>query len=340
MKYSSMAITTAAFASAILLSAPAKASCGSCWLQSGPSEALMPSASPIIQAVAINTNSNMYNGIAGHLAARGAGLSSGDVLSGVSVWGDVYASQFDLESSLKMHGFDADGKGALVGLDKEIIDDLKVGIGFQYDQTDVNAHLRDVNIKTKGFFMYSEYAMDDWFVNGVLSYDHSDYSEKKHPGNSYIARYDVDMYSAQAMTGYHIANSYALFTPQAGLRYNFIKREAYVDGADQYVVKGNIDILTAIAGLRVNSRACGGFKPEAHANLTYDIISDHGDASVVPAGGDEYKVNGKRLPRLGGELGVGVSYDLGDWNFGIGYDFGIRKNYTSHSGMLKAQYSF
>ena len=301
---------------------------------------LAPLNAPIVQAVTIVNNNNMYNAIADHLADPTFGAASGDILNGVTVWGDAYASKADLESRSGVEGFDAYAKGGMVGLDKELTDSIKVGLGFQYAQTDADASLRTLNIKTKGGFGYAEYAAGDWFVNAVASYGHSDYSERGHGNNAYIARYDADVYAFQAMTGYHFEDSFAVITPQGGFRYAVIKREAYYDTAGQNVKKSDMDILTAVAGINIKSRACGGLIPEAHATITYDLVSDTDNAFVYALDGSSYRVNGERLHRFGAELGVGVSYDLGNWNLGIGYDFGIRDDFTSHSGMLKAKYSF
>jgi outer membrane autotransporter protein len=220
-------------------------------------------------------NNHLYNGVASHLGNPDEGLSSGDVLSGVAIWGNFYAARADFESSRKSYGFDTTDKGAIVALEKEIIDDVKVGIGFQYDQADVNAHIRDINAKTKGGFVYAEYSPDNWFINATFSYGHADYSEKKHPHHEdYVARYDVDTYGVQSLVGYHFVENLMIVTPQAGLRYNLMKRESYTDETGMTLNQTDIDILTAVAGVKVKSRNCGSLKPEAHANLTYDIVSD------------------------------------------------------------------
>ena len=132
---------------------------------------------------------------------------------------------------------------------------------------------------------------------------------------------------------------YADVTPNAGLRYNYIKRHGYVDGADQSVSGNNIDILTAVTGVTL-AKDYGAFRPSAYLNFTYDLVSDRENATVGLTNGASYTIDGKRLNRFGTEAGVALEYNCGNWDFVAGYDFGARKHYTSHLGMFTAKYNF
>ncbi len=57
-------------------------------------------------------------------------------------------------------------------------------------------------------------------------------------------------------------------------------------------------------------------------------------------GGMNYVVNGERLERFGVEAGLGFESGVDNWTFSVGYDLGLRKDYHSHTRMLKAKYDF
>lgn len=81
------------------------------------------------------------------------------------------------------------------------------------------------------------------------------------------------------------------------------------------------------------------WSPKARVAFTYDILSDNSNATVN-IGNGVYDVKGKKLNRFGVEAGVGAEISVGDWDFSAEYDLGARKDYTSHTGMLKIKYNF
>ena len=124
-----------------------------------------------------------------------------------------------------------------------------------------------MDVETAAVFGYSEYRPNNWYVSGVAAYGRSDYDEKKFVGAKTIkANYKADLFGLQGMTGYDVITRYADITPNAGLRYNYIKRHGYEDGANQKISGSNSDILTGVVGLKA-AKSYGGFRPSAYVCL-------------------------------------------------------------------------
>ena len=103
---------------------------------------LIPSDAPIAAALALENSNRIFSGVNNQLSGTAKGLASGDVLNDVSVWGGAYLGKTKLDNRKDTYGFDADSKGITIGLDKKVTPSVKLGLGFQYDETDVDGHHR------------------------------------------------------------------------------------------------------------------------------------------------------------------------------------------------------
>ena len=231
-------------------------------------------------------------------------------------------------------------------IDKKLTSAVKVGVGYQFDNSDVDGFRRDVDVDTNTAFVYTEYKPSKWFVNGVASRNWSTFKEKKKAlGETFKAKYHADTYALQGLTGYEFITEYGDITPMGGLRYNHIRRHGYKDTATQVVSGKDIDVLTAVAGVKIAKDGygigCHLFRPEAYVGVTYDLVSDRDNAVVNLANGASYTVYGKRLNRFGVEAGVGLTAELTDkLSANINYMGGFRKDYQNHTGMIGLKYAF
>ena len=139
--------------------------------------------------------------------------------------------------------------------------------------------------------------------------------------------------------GYDLPNG---FTPEAGLRLTHIDRGNYTDSVGQHVKTDGVDVLTATLGMNYSTTVTTKdykWSPKAHVTLTYDLASDDANATVNVAN-SVYDIKGEKLNRFGIEAGVGAEISVDNWDFSAEYDLGTRKDYLSHTGMLKAKYNF
>ena len=316
----------------------------------GAADLLTADANPVIRSVETGIHNMVFSAVSDELngtsAAMAEGKSSGDAFKQVKAWVRALFSHSDHESTSKASGFDTNSDGVAMGIDKQLDNRTKVGLGYAYSSTDISSGIRDTDVDTHTAFVYGQYKPANWYINTVVAYNWSDYSEKKAAlGFNANADYDVESWAVQSLYGYELQlNGYDV-TPEAGLRYVHIKQDAYKDSADQRVSANDSDILTGVIGAKVskNFELSNGMniKPEARIAATYDLFNDDVNSVVTLANGSAYAVEGEALDRFGMEFGVGVTAEVNNnIELSLGYEGKFREDYQDHTGLINAKYKF
>lgn len=305
-----------------------------------------PVAAPVAQSQVTETTNQVFGAVAtrlsgGSVSSAAEGKSSGDsVFERAAMWvqGLFNKSKYDGSNDFK-----TDSTGLALGAEKYLNSDVKVGAGYAYTNSDVKQGDRKIDVDTHTAFVYGEYKPSDWYVNGIASYNWGDYDEKKYGGLS--GKYDVNSIALQAMTGYDFHMNGAVVTPEAGLRYINIHQDSYTDTAGQRVSENSSDYLTGIVGAKIKKdyTLSNGMniRPEARLAMTYDLVNDNANASVMLANGSAYQVRGEALDRFGVEAGLGLTAEVDDnVEVSLGYEGKFRDNYKDHTGLLNAKYKF
>lgn len=318
--------------------------------------ALAPEVAPMVTQSESQTVNQVFGAVStrlsgGAIAAAGEagaeGVSSGDnVFERVAMWIQGMFNRSELDDTAKTKGFDADSAGVAMGLEKRVNDQVKLGIGYAYTNTDIDGFMRSTDVDTHTAILYGEYKPSAWFVNGVVSYGWSDYSESKNvAGYNVNADYDATSLGLQAMTGYEMQVKGFNLTPEAGLRYVHTSQDAYTDTVDQRVSANDSDILTGVIGAKADREFTleneMTLRPEVRVALTYDMFNDAGGSVVTLANGAAYRVDGEALDRFGVELGAGLTAEVNDnVELSLRYEGQFRDDYTDHTGLLNAKYKF
>jgi len=306
--------------------------------------AMSAEAAPIVRTVSTEHVNRVFGVVSSRLSNGTSlapeGRSSGDMMANSALWVRGMINQSKLDGS-----FDTHTNGVAMGADKYINDDVKVGLGYAYARTDVESYSRDTEINAHTALLYAEYKPSAWFVNGVASYTWSKYEEDKSvAGTAAGAKFDTDTISLQAVTGYEVVKNNYIMTPTIGLRYVNIDRESYTDNLGTSVDSKNMDILTAMAGIKFGRNYTidqFSLTPEVRAALTYDVMRDSDDALVSLANGGAYTVENTNLKRFGYEIGAGLTATLNDnVEFGVAYEGQFRKDYQDHTGLVSLKYYF
>ena len=139
-------------------------------------------------------------------------------------------------------------------------------------------------------------------------------------------------------------------TPEFGLRYTYIKRDEYEDGAVQTIHGDHMNILTAVAGAKASTEfdfdenqltRSGKVKPYVYFGLGYDMVSDKDNALVTLTNGSHYVVHGNQLDRLSVETRAGADISFVDMiEVSLEYQGNFRGNYRSHAGIVEFKYRF
>ena len=314
--------------------------------------AVAPEVAPMVQQTQSENANQVFGAVGtrltgGTVSTGGEGMSSGDsIFKRGAMWVQGLFNKSKLDDTSKAKGFDADSSGIAFGAEKFVNDDVKVGVGYAYTNTDIDGFMRSTDVDTHTAIVYGEYKPSNWYVNGIATYGWSDYEENKNvAGVGVKADYDVETFGLQAMTGYDMQVNGFGFTPEAGLRYVHIKQDAYKDSADQRVSGNDSDILTGVIGAKVSKswelENGMNIKPEARIAATYDLMNDDVNSVVTLANGSAYSVEGKALDRFGMEFGAGVTAEVNDnVELSLGYEGKFREDYQDHTGLINAKYKF
>ncbi len=306
--------------------------------------AMSVEAAPLVRVTQTNLQNQLFGVVSSRLTGGNVnanqGKSSGDSYGDNAMWVQGLVNHSKLDGQ-----FDTDTNGLAFGVEKQVNNELKVGVAYALAKTDVDSYSRDTQIKTHSAMLYGEYKPSNWFVNGILSYSMSDYEEDKTvAGVNAEADYEANNISIQAVTGYeYVVNNYYV-TPTIGLRYMNIDRDGYTDALGTNVDSNRMDILTAMLGVKFETDYTVNdwtFTPEVRAAVTYDLIHDDDNALITLANGAAYSVDTDNLKRFGYELGAGVkTYVNDEWELGIGYEGKFRQDYQDHTGLISAMYHF
>ena len=298
---------------------------------------LNPENKPVAHSISSSVQNQVLSLAAGRMTGGTVGRSGGDLANAdYGIWAQ------GLYNHSKLNGqFKGDTTGISVGADALIDGKYTIGIGYAYNDTDVDSDSRDTKIESNSLFLYGQYKPNNWYVNAALNYTMGNYTETSNPfGVQFESEYDVDSFGGQVMTGYDFASG---LTPEIGARYLHISQDAYdvalghVDGAD-------MDYLTGVAGIRyafeIESDMELKFRPELRAAATYDFLSDAAVATITAPGSVSYVIDADRLSRFGGEFGIGLAAEWRGLTVSLNYDLDLHEDYTSQTGMLKFRYDF
>lgn len=315
-------------------------------------DSVSPETSPMIQQAAAQTTGQIFDVVGARLANRpfistrySRGMSSGDSITDRgAAWIQGMGSQAELKDSDKFKGFESKTTGVALGFEKQYDDNIRLGIGYAYSQSEIDSDLRDIKADTHSGIFYSEYKHPKFFLNFIATYGWSNYDEKNMASS---ADYVVDSLGFQTMAGYYAVNTGVVrFIPEIGLRYVHTKQHDYESSIGAKYDNISRDLLTGIVGARIT--AMGGNRnglkiiPEAKLAFTYDIenMDDKGAVVVLPNGAG-YNVLSKSMNRFGVEVGAGITAEVTDKvDLSINYEGKFRKDYRDHTGIVKGKYKF
>jgi len=301
-------------------------------------KALAPTASPIAHSGSQTQNQQLFNVVSGRMDSGSMGISGGDVFEKAGVWAQALYNKTKYDVS---DGFDGKSEGIALGADAYITDNTKLGFGFAYTRSDIDAVGRDVDVDNYSFFVYGEQIIKKLYINGTLNYNFGKYDENKNvAGISVKGDYDANSIGAQLLTGYNFDSGFA---PEGGFRYAWTNQRSYTDTAEQHIDSNNSNTLTVLLGARyAHNFQQEGFNiiPEARAMLTYDLARSNDSSVVSLANGSLYEIQGDELERFGGEVSLKLGFEINDFEISLKYEGQFKKDFTNNSGLINFRYNF
>lgn len=296
---------------------------------------IAPQGTQAVLAATQGLNNLIGANVAARVAQIGKGKAGGDFFTEGSLWLEALYSHSNRSGDGEFSG---NTYGANFGIDGKVADTTTLGFGYAFNSTKLDANIHDLNANGHTLFTYALYQPSQWYLRGLLNYGFAKYDDKNSTNST---DYNVQNIGVQIAGGYQIDEHW---TPEAALRYTHLMTDDYTDLLGQKVKNDDNDVLTLVLGAKYETdiKTRNGFRwtPQAHLNLTYDIVSDDGKATVVLAD-QTYQIKSKKLDAFGVEAGVGAEMGITDKiGLNLSYDFTLKGKFTNHTGALKGVYHF
>lgn len=305
---------------------------------------IAPDTSSSGTKTALNTAKSVINVIGARLGGNTSGnmrgRSGGDYSVGQSsVWAQGMYNYAKLDTA---DGFKSDSTGFAAGIETNLTDSFKAGIGYAFTKTDIDTDRSQTDVDTHTGFVYGEYKPNKFYVNAIASYGHSEYDDTTNL-IGLTSDYSADTISSQIAAGY----DFGLLTPEAALRYTHIKQDDHTDALGATIQSKSFDTWTAVGGVKLSkkytleSNRRVGITPELKLAATYDFERDDETNTVVLADGSSYIVDGDMMKRFGVEAGANVGVTIGnDSEITLSYEGKFKKDYQDHTGLINFKYNF
>lgn len=300
--------------------------------------AINPEIAPINHSINASSQNTLYQLATMRLNEFGMGRNGGDTTVDL---GGIWAQGLYNKSKLN-DSFNGYTRGISVGFDGTVNNILTLGMGYMYGHSDIGAIARNTEVDSHSVFAYGQYKPSNWYMNAIVNYTMSDYSERGDALGVYVSGdYDLNAFGAAATIGYDFIGG---ITPEMSVRYLHIGSAEYTNSLGIRNKIDGTDYMTASIGTRYGFDMLlnNGWvlHPQMHYALKYDLISDDGRITVAMPGISAYSLDGESLSRIANEIGIGIGMMYGAFNMSLNYDIEARADYTSQTGRVKFRYEF
>ncbi|QJI34667.1 autotransporter family protein [Pseudomonas sp. ADAK13] len=266
------------------------------------------------------------------------------------VWVQGLSSNMDQDGRGGDNGYSANSSGMAVGADGRLNDTTILGVAYSYLNSNIHSDLGNkTEVQGNALSLYGNWSLQNWFVDGSLSYGHNDNDSKRHvAGTTAKGSYGSDVLSASVLGGYTFKLSDAvLIEPRVAARYSSVRMDGFNEkGSSAALSTGSqrYEVGELGAGLRLAGNlplSTGSLQPEATLMAYHDLMGDRvAQTSSFVQGGSAFTVTGASVARDSYEASVGLNYQVSALTVGASYTRQARSGFDADGVMLKARYAF
>ncbi|AZF24384.1 autotransporter outer membrane beta-barrel domain-containing protein [Pseudomonas sp. R2-60-08W] len=266
------------------------------------------------------------------------------------VWVQGLSSNMDQDGRGGNNGYSANSSGMAVGVDGRLNDTTTLGVAYSYLNSNIHSDLGNkTDVEGHALSLYGNWALQNWFVDGNLSYGHNENDSKRHvAGTTAKGSYDSNVLAASVIGGYSFKPSQAVvIEPRVAARYANVRMDGFTEkgsSAALSTASQRYEVGELGAGVRLAANlplSAGTLQPEATLMAYHDLMGDRvAQTSSFVAGGSPFTVTGASVARDSYEASVGVNYHVSDFSVGASYTRQARSGFDADGVMLKARYAF
>lgn len=266
------------------------------------------------------------------------------------VWVQGLSSNMDQDGRGGNNGYSANSSGMAVGVDGRLNDATTLGVAYSYLNSNIHSDLGNkTEVEGHALSLYGNWALQNWFVDGSLSYGHNDNDSKRHvAGTTAKGSYDSNVLAASVIGGYSFKPSQAVvIEPRVAARYANVRMDGYDEKGSSAALSTRsqrYEVGELGAGVRLAGNlpmGAGSLQPEATLMAYHDLMGDRvAQTSNFVAGGAAFTTTGASVAHDSYEASVGVNYQVSDFTVGASYTRQARSGFDADGVMLKARYAF
>ena len=221
-----------------------------------------------------------------------------------------------------------------LGTDKKLNKNTILGLGYAFNNTTAKSGDRDIDATGHTLFLYGEYKLSKpLYIDADLSYGVSNYKEIVPELVS--SEYSTTTIGLNGVLGYDITDTIGVYV---GSRYLRTSQDDYTDTIGQKISVQDDKVLTVRSGTKYTGKT-GTIIPTMRLELTYDVMSND-RLAMVDIRNSAYQITGKNINPFGVQYGLGIMSNIDNLNLSLNYDIEWRADFVSHTGRIKAKYTF
>jgi uncharacterized protein YhjY with autotransporter beta-barrel domain len=273
------------------------------------------------------------------------------------LWLDAFGQWGDQDGKAGFTGYDYFMRGATLGFDHRLMDNVMAGLSFGYSRADIDLDRNQGSGTVKSLFgsLYGSYFDKKLYVDAIFSYGRNWYDNSRMITIGAISMRATSEHDAHLFSGYLGGGYYFDFNPWAlgpygSLQYIRLDEESFEEkgagGISLRVDDRQTDALVSELGLRMVGRfkgKYGNFLPEVSLAWSHDFdIDDHVvKASFAGAPGASFSIDGQDVERNGLILGAGLTFiHKSGFSTSFRYKGEFRDGYKSNGVMGEIRFSF
>ncbi|HQQ74860.1 MAG TPA: autotransporter domain-containing protein [Pseudomonadales bacterium] len=291
-----------------------------------------------------------------------SGLSSGDAMVSApgKLWVKGYGSSSDRSNDAGVYGYDADGRGTVIGADTSLSDGLVVGGAIAYGTNNVDGkdglsgHHIDSDVFQAIAYTGKDLGNSTYFTaQGVYGSANNDGTRQfSDLGLMQEAKSDFDSWftNLRGEYGKNYTSGDLTITPNANISYVYINQDSFTEKGstlNEHVKEYDGDSLVVGAGANLAYRIQATPKQNViltgHLGAGYDFMNNTDNVKFTIAGGPatEFTSQGADQDEWVIRGGVGVKTDgIGPFEIGVNYDIQSSSNYDGGVFSATAKYKF
>lgn len=210
------------------------------------------------------------------------------------VWVQGLSSNMDQDGRGGNNGYSANSSGMAVGVDGRLNDTTRLGVAYSYLNSNIHSDLGNkTDVEGHALSLYGNWALQNWFVDGSLSYGHNDNDSKRHvAGTTAKGSYDSNVLAASVIGGYSFKPSQAVvIEPRVAARYANVRMDGYDEKGSSAALSTRsqrYEVGELGAGLRLAGNlpmGAGKLQPEATLMAYHDLMGRSRRANLQLRGG-------------------------------------------------------